>query len=76
MSWRVLGECVEQAAFDGAGLVSVRADLGGPAQGGHDDLANAICGSLLLTVEGRAPMKIDPEEVRRMAMRRGLRRFG
>jgi hypothetical protein len=35
MSWRVLGECVEQAAFDGAGLVAVRADPGGPAQGGH-----------------------------------------
>lgn len=27
MSWRVPGVCVEQAAFDGAGLVSVRAQI-------------------------------------------------
>jgi hypothetical protein len=27
MSWRVVGECVEQAAFDTAGLVAVRPDL-------------------------------------------------
>ena len=52
MSWRVLRECVEQAALDAAGLVSARADLSGPAQGGHvavhDDLAVGEAGVLRL----------------------------
>ena len=38
MSRRVLGECVEQAALDAAGLVPVRADRSGPAQIGQDGL--------------------------------------
>ena len=34
-SWRVLRERFQQAAFDGAGLVTVRADLGSPTQSSH-----------------------------------------
>src|SRR5450759_1149667 len=48
----VRGELLEQASFDAAGLVPVRADLSGPAQGGHvaghDDLAVGKAGVLLL----------------------------
>jgi hypothetical protein len=52
MSRRLLRECVEQAALDAAGLVPVRADLSGAAQGGHvaghDDLAVGDAAVLLL----------------------------
>jgi hypothetical protein len=50
MSWLIFGEGVEQAALGTAGLVPVRADLSGPAEGGHvtghDDLA--VGGAALL----------------------------
>ena len=35
--------------------------------GGHDDLANAAAGALTLLALARAPMRINPEAIRRMS---------
>jgi hypothetical protein len=38
------------------------------APGGHDDVANAVAGALMLAAFGRQPMKISPEALRRLSV--------
>lgn len=44
--------------------------------GGHDDVANAAAGALLLTVAGGQPPRINPEALAGLRARAAMQRFG